>query len=297
MMASNPLLRIFSVTIPMPARIDEIDRAVSNVCIPIPRHRVPRVRHDRIRLRKPAQRRVVKSRIVEIQPQALLFPLPGEFIGRGQRPRSVARLSPRLVPRLARPHTAHIRHHRRGAQVVRQQVGELACLPHRQPAAPSIVILPRHHQLVRREARPRHRELAEVCLTTPPVCDVPQIARGVTLGDALLRAVLPCQRCDHIRIEVDRRHQDIPFFRHERRVHTVVVILPLPKPNFSMNGCLIYAPLLLFWQASIYVQDTARIWCKILDGCIAKYGRVKKQSHRAFCPIELIQFSITREKP
>jgi len=64
----------------MPRGVGVLQRVVQHVRVPVQRLRVARLRHHRIRLHKPPQRRVVPSGIVKVQPYCTLFTLPGEGV-------------------------------------------------------------------------------------------------------------------------------------------------------------------------------------------------------------------------
>ena len=59
----------------MPARIRVSQRIVQDIAVPVQAAGIPRLRHNRIRLREPAQRSVVVSCIVKVQPDRSIFPL------------------------------------------------------------------------------------------------------------------------------------------------------------------------------------------------------------------------------
>jgi hypothetical protein len=84
----------------MPARIRVPHRVIQHIAIPVQRLRIPRLRHNRVRLHEAPQGRIVPSRVVRVQANGSLFPLPGKAIRRGRRAPRVARLAPGFVPEL-----------------------------------------------------------------------------------------------------------------------------------------------------------------------------------------------------
>jgi hypothetical protein len=62
----------------VPAGIGVAQRVVVDIGIPMERLRVPRLGHDGIRLQEATQGRVIEARLVVIQPEGRLPPLPGE---------------------------------------------------------------------------------------------------------------------------------------------------------------------------------------------------------------------------
>mgnify|MGYP007070675459 CR=1 FL=1 len=68
----------------MSTRIRIPERIVERIRVPIEALRIPRVRHERIRLQEPSQRGIVLPRAVVVEAQAGLLPLAGEAPVGGQ---------------------------------------------------------------------------------------------------------------------------------------------------------------------------------------------------------------------
>ncbi len=71
----------------MPAGIRIPERIVERIRVPIQALRIPRVRHERIRLQEPPQRGIILPRAVVVETQGRLLPLASETaVGRQARP-------------------------------------------------------------------------------------------------------------------------------------------------------------------------------------------------------------------
>ncbi len=77
----------------MPRRIGVPQRIPEYIRVPIQRLRIPRLRHDRVRLDEPPQRRVIAPRAVIIEPQPDLAALTRELPVGGQLAVAPARLA------------------------------------------------------------------------------------------------------------------------------------------------------------------------------------------------------------
>jgi len=117
----------------MSRRIRIPERIVERVRIPIQALRIPRVRHERIRLQEPSQRGIVRSRAVVVEAQASLLPLAGEAPIGGQArpcqsgPRHAIRIVAGVAVRDFSP--AGVRGKACRAQVVAVEIREHAALP------------------------------------------------------------------------------------------------------------------------------------------------------------------------
>ena len=74
--------------------------------------RVPRLRHNRIRLDEAPYRRVVVARVVVVQPNDPIPPLAGETVGRGHAPPTAPRLPIGIIPQPTVRTTLTSPHHR-----------------------------------------------------------------------------------------------------------------------------------------------------------------------------------------
>ena len=59
----------------MPRRVGVSERIVQDIAVPVQAAGVAGLGHDRIRLREAAQRSVVESCVVKVQPDGSIFPL------------------------------------------------------------------------------------------------------------------------------------------------------------------------------------------------------------------------------
>jgi len=91
---------VYSRLDPMTTRVDEFDRVVARVCVSVKVLRICAIRDDTIRLREPAQRRVVPPRAIVVQANCSLFSLAREMIRRRRRAVGVAARAVGLVANL-----------------------------------------------------------------------------------------------------------------------------------------------------------------------------------------------------
>ena len=117
----------------MSRRIRIPERIVERVRIPIQALRIPRVRHERIRLQEPSQRGSVRPRTVVVAAQGRLLPLTGEAPVGGQArpcqpgPRHAIGIVTGVAVRDFSP--AGVRRQAGAAQVVAVEADQRAALP------------------------------------------------------------------------------------------------------------------------------------------------------------------------
>ncbi len=109
----------------MPTGIRIPEWIVERIRIPIEALRIPRVRHEGIRLQEPSQRGIILPRAVVVEAQGRLLPLAGELVARRRDAGGEVRPTLRRIAPFRDFATAAVGGDCRAAQVVAEEHGVL----------------------------------------------------------------------------------------------------------------------------------------------------------------------------